>query len=243
MNQEFSNTYDDKVRAEAYDRLEFPGTYYLAYRDLPAIIRKHVSGKKAIDFGCGAGRSTRFLRTMGFDVIGGDISEHMLTFARRRDPDGDYRLIPEGDLGGFEAGIYDLVLSVLAFDNIPTMEKKLLHFQSLKRLLNQSGHIVIVVSSPEVYVNEWTSFSTKEFPQNRTAKSGEKVFVVMLDVEDRRPVEDIFWTGDNYLETFRRAGLVPVDTFKPLGNTTEPYHWVSETTIAPWTIYVLRPRR
>ena len=55
----FSNVYDNKARAESYDRLEFPGTYYLAYRDLPAIISKHVQGKKAIDFGCGTGRSTR----------------------------------------------------------------------------------------------------------------------------------------------------------------------------------------
>ena len=242
MNQEFSNTYDDNVRAEAYDRLEFPGTYYLAYRDLPAIIRKHVTGSKAIDFRCGAGRSTRFLRTLGFDVIGVDISEHMLAFARRRDPDGDYRLIPDGDLGSFATGGYDLVSAVFTFDNIPTMEKKLSLFQSLKRLLNPSGRIVIVVSSPEIYVHEWTSFSTKEFPQNRSAKSGEKVFIVMLDVEDRRPVEDILWTADDYVETFSRAGLVLIDTYKPLGNHTEPYRWVSETAIAPWAIYVLRPK-
>ena len=31
----FSNVYEDAKRAEAYSKLEFPGTYYLAYRDLP----------------------------------------------------------------------------------------------------------------------------------------------------------------------------------------------------------------
>ena len=50
----FSNVYDDKQRAEAYATLDFPGTYYLAYRDLPAIIAEHVVGKDALDFGCGA---------------------------------------------------------------------------------------------------------------------------------------------------------------------------------------------
>ncbi len=44
MNAEFSNVYDDKARADAYAKLEFPGTYYLAYRDLPAIIGEHVQG-------------------------------------------------------------------------------------------------------------------------------------------------------------------------------------------------------
>jgi len=58
---EFQNVYEDEQRAASYARLEYPGTYYLAYRDLPKIISTHVKGRKAIDFGCGAGRSTRFL--------------------------------------------------------------------------------------------------------------------------------------------------------------------------------------
>jgi predicted TPR repeat methyltransferase len=54
----------------------------LAYRDLPRIISEHVKGRKAIDFGCGAGRSTRFLRRIGFDVVGVDIAEDMIKKAR-----------------------------------------------------------------------------------------------------------------------------------------------------------------
>src|SRR5262245_40604794 len=99
MSAKFSNVYDDQTRANAYAKLEFPGTYYLAFRDLPAIINEHVQGRNALDFGCGAGRSTRFLRDLGFEVVGVDISEHMLARARERDPQGDYRLMPDGDLG------------------------------------------------------------------------------------------------------------------------------------------------
>ena len=73
MSSEFFNVYDDRARASAYAALEFPGTYYLAYRDLPTIIGEHVRGRKAVDFGCGAGRSTRFLRMLGFDAVGVDI--------------------------------------------------------------------------------------------------------------------------------------------------------------------------
>jgi hypothetical protein len=40
---EFTNVYDDAERAEAYAKLEFPGTYYLAYRDLPEIISLNMS--------------------------------------------------------------------------------------------------------------------------------------------------------------------------------------------------------
>lgn len=86
MSDEFFNVYEDKGRADAYAKLEFPGTYYLAYRDIPAILAEHTQGRKAVDFGCGAGRSTRFLRKLGFEVIGLDIAENMLAKARERDP-------------------------------------------------------------------------------------------------------------------------------------------------------------
>lgn len=239
MNADFSNIYDDRTRANAYARLEYPGTYYLAYRDLPAIISEHVLGSKALDFGCGAGRSTRFLRKLGFDVVSVDIAQHMLERARESDPQGDYRLVPDGNLDSLSSDTYDLVLSAFTFDNIPTMERKVALFRSLNHLLKPGGHIVSLVSSPEIYVNEWASFSTKDFPENRTAKSGDTVRIVMLDVDDKRPVEDILWTDEDYHEVYRRAGLALVATYRPLAKHSEPYSWVSETTIAPWVIYVL----
>ncbi|MGH9856975.1 MAG: class I SAM-dependent methyltransferase, partial [Acidobacteriota bacterium] len=101
------NFYEDSSYAAAYSKLEFPGTYYLAYRDLPQIIAKHVEGKKAVDFGCGAGRSTRFLKKLDFDVTGVDISAEMLQKAREKDPGGDYRLIADGDLSGLQSSSYD----------------------------------------------------------------------------------------------------------------------------------------
>lgn len=238
MSAKFSNVYQDPTRADAYASLETPGTYYLAYRDLPAIIRTHVSGTQALDFGCGAGRSTRFLRRLGFDAVGVDVSEQMLARARRRDPEGDYRLVPDGDLGGLPQGTYDLVLAAFPFDNVPNTEKPAL-LESLRRLLRGGGRLVNLVSAPEIYVNEWVSFSTRDFPENRRAASGEVVRIVMLDVDDRRPVQDIVCTDESYREFYRRAGLALLDAHRPLGQPDEPFAWVSETAVAPWTIYVL----
>lgn len=239
MSTDFYNVYEDGARADAYAELEFPGTYYLAYRDLPAIFREQVHGTAALDFGCGTGRSTRFLRELGYNVIGIDISEPMLTRARQRDAEGQYLLVPDGDLTGLAGNTYDLILAAFTFDNIPTIEKKVAAFSSLRLLLKENGRIVTVVSTPEIYVNEWASFSTKAFPENRTARSGEKVRIVMLDVGDSRPVEDILFTEEDYRQVYKRAGLLLVDTYRPLALETETFSWVSETLIPPWVIYVL----
>jgi len=237
---EFSNVYEDAKRAEAYAKLEFPGTYYLAYRDLPKIIFEHVKGRKAIDFGCGTGRSARFLKKLGFSTVGVDISEDMVKKAKEIDPKGDYRLVKEGDLSQFEGNSYDLALAAFTFDNIPTMEKKVKTLREIRRLLKTEGVMVNLVSSPEIYTHEWASFSTKDFPENKQARSGEKVRIIITDVEDKRPVEDIVWTHEHYQETYRNAGLQLVKTCKPLAEESEPYRWVNETKIAPWVIYVLK---
>jgi SAM-dependent methyltransferase len=234
----FRNVYDDAARADAYSRLEFPGTYFLAFRDL-SLVERHVNGRRAVDFGCGTGRSTRLLRGMGFDVVGVDISADMIRKARELDPSGDYRLVEPEGRGDLVEGAWDLVLSAFTFDNVPQAEKAA-HFSGLERLLSPEGRIVNLVSTPEIYTHEWASFSTRDFAENREARSGDVVRIVMTDVTDRRPVEDVVCSKAAYLEIYRDAGLDAVASHEPLGRDDEPYDWVNETRVAPWRIDVLR---
>ncbi len=240
MEKQFSNVYGDERRADSYADLEFPGTYYLAFRDLPELIGKHTRGRKALDFGCGTGRSTRFLKDLGFDVVGIDIAEAMLVHARQRDPSGDYRQVPDGDLSSLAEERFNLIFSAFTFDNIPGSEKRIGLLRGLTGILEEEGRIFNLVSAPEIYVNEWTSFSTKDFPENRDARGGDLVRIVMLDVPDQRPVEDIFWTDGDYREQFEKAGLGLLERHNPLGKSSDPYSWVSETRVSPWSVYVLK---
>lgn len=238
----FSNVYEDRQRASAYATLELPGTYYLAYRDLPAIIATHVTGRAALDFGCGAGRSTRFLQRLGFDVIGIDVSSHMIELARIADPVGRYQLVGDGDLRAVSDRRFDLVLSAFPFDNIPGVARRAALLRGLRRLLPDRGRIVLLGSTPEIYTHEWASFTTQAFPENRHAKSGEEVRIVMKDVADARPVVDLIWFHDDYLALFDAVELTLLGRYLPLGRPDEPYAWLSETSIAPWVIYVAGPR-
>lgn len=237
---EFRNTYADGDYADAYAQLEFPGTYLLAYRDLPHILEQHVPGRRALDFGCGAGRSTRFLRRLGFSVVGADISGEMLHHARAADPDGDYRLVADGDLSALENDAFDLILCAFTFDNIPTREKKVAILGGLRQLLAAGGRLVSVVSSPEIYTNEWVSFSTRDFvADNLRARSGDVVRIINTAIANARPVEDILCTGEAYGQIYAAADLAVVSIVQPLGRDEDGVPWVNETRIAPWTIYVL----
>jgi SAM-dependent methyltransferase len=239
VDHNFDNSWGNQTRAESYSKLEFPNTYYLAYRDLPEILSTHVKGKRAIDFGCGTGRSSRFLKKLGFTVTGIDIARDMLEIAQKLDLTGDYQLVSNGNYRHLGINQFDLVQAIFTFDNIPGWENRTNILIGLRDLLNPTGKMILLDSTPELYTNEWASFSTKEFPENRNARTGDIVRDIMHDVEDRRPVEDIFWAIPDYQKLFTLAGLKIEATYKPLGKEDEPYIWISEKEIAPWMIFVL----
>jgi SAM-dependent methyltransferase len=224
VNRTFGNVYEDEERARAYATLQFPGTYYLAFRDLPALIRRFNHGSRALDFGCGTGRSTRFLRNLGLNVIGTDISQAMLDQACALDPSGEYHLIRDNIAGEFAPGSFDIILAAFTFDNMPT-EAKTDALSALRTLLVLEGCLLLVVSSPAIYGNEWASFSTCDFLENRHACDGDRVRIIMLDVPDRRPVEDVFCTDALYRRLFESAGLRLLDVQSP------DCHWEGSDTM------------
>lgn len=174
-------------------------------------------GDRAIDFGCGTGRSSRFLKQMGFNVTGIDISKDMLEIARNFDLSGDYQLVSNGKYDHLGLNQFDLVQSIFTFDNIPGWDNRTNILKGLRDLMKPTGRMICLDSTPELYVNEWASFTTKDFPENLTAKTGEIVRDIMLDVDDRRPVEDIFWSMEDYNKLFSLAGLKIEVTYKRLG--------------------------
>jgi hypothetical protein len=93
-----------------------------------------------------------------------------------------------------------------------------------------AGCLLLIVSSPAIYVNEWASFSTRDFPENRCAGEGDRVRTIMLDVPDHRPVEDVFCTDTHYRRFFESAGLRVLEVQSPLATGEEATRWVSETT-------------
>jgi hypothetical protein len=132
-----------------------------------------------------------------------------------------------------------VALAAFTFDNIPTDAGKNAALRGLRHVLGPAGRAILVVSSPLIYVNEWASFSTRDFPENRRARDGDTVRIVMLDVPDRRPVEDVVCSDAHYRELFADAGLAVLELAQPRATGAEGIQWVSETAIAPWSIYVL----
>ena len=98
-------------------------------------------GTRLLDAGCGAGGASVLAARRGAQVNGLDAAEALLAIARRRVPEGDFRL---GDLDAlpYAAGTFDAVLAV---DVLPYVADPLAALGELRRVCRRGGRIAIAV--------------------------------------------------------------------------------------------------
>lgn len=224
--------------AETYASIGIEDTFYLAYREVAAILRKWRGGRVGLDHGCGAGRSTRFLRDWGFRVVGVDANPDMLQEARLRDPAGDYRQV-SGSRLPFRAGRFDLVLQSFVMIEYRSKDELLATLNEFRRVVRDGGVVVIVTADRSYYSLPWRSFIPSA--RKRRLRSGDLASVRLRGRKLR--FLDTYWTDADYHELFHEAGFTVQATRHPRADGTEPYCWISERRHSCWTIYVLRPRR
>jgi SAM-dependent methyltransferase len=95
--------------------------------------------RRALDVGCGEGRFCRMLNAEGVATVGIDPTQGLIDHARRRDPDGDYR-VEAAERLGFEDGAFDLVVSYLSLIDIPDVKAAI---AEMARVLAPGGTLLI----------------------------------------------------------------------------------------------------
>jgi SAM-dependent methyltransferase len=106
------------------------------------VVAEYLSGREpgvALDAACGTGRFAEFLARRGHRVIGVDSSPDMLAYARRRVPDGEFRL-GELDRLPLPSESVDVIVCALALVHVPRLDPVLAEFA---RVLRPGGDLVI----------------------------------------------------------------------------------------------------
>lgn len=225
--------------ARQHASLGLGGTFRPAFETLKELIGKHVKGRNALDFGCGGGRSARFLDTLGFTTTGVDISRRQISEARRIDPSGEYRklgLLRRRRLPGKN---YDLVLANAVFPEMHSTRKIVAALNSMKRVLSQNGKIIVVTATPEAYCHKWASYEGTIENTGKTSGSRVKLKVVGTGII----FHDYLWFPSDYLKAFEKAGLKVAEGVKPLGRPQDNEGYITETEKPFWQIYVLEPKK
>jgi len=136
-----SNGWEESAAAWIADMGEGGDFTRSAVTDAPVLARIDGRGHRtALDVGCGEGRFCRMLRARGIAAVGIDPTEALLAEARRRDPDGDYRL-GRAEALPFVDGSFDLVVSYLTLIDIDDITAAI---AEMARVLRPGGDLLIV---------------------------------------------------------------------------------------------------
>ena len=103
-------------------------------------------GDHVLDLACGQGVFCRILEKLEAIPTGVDISEKLIRSARERSKSSiRYEIRPAHALAGFADESFDVVISILAIQNIDPLEKVL---QEVTRVTKKKGQLFLVLNHP-----------------------------------------------------------------------------------------------
>lgn len=252
MSSEFHIDYTSI--SQIYAKEQPTGTLYLAFRDLPQLLKRYSllscgQPVQALDFGCGTGVSTRYLKSLtplfqnGLEVKGADISSHMLARACEADPIGNYSLLQQDQIDAPDES-FDLVFSSFVLFEFATLKKMQYALEEIKRVMKKGALFIAITGSVETYrrSNEWVSLIV-DFPQNDHLKTGDLGRVDFKVGGEVLTFQNYYWTEEDYQAAFLKSGLHLEETCYPLGNQAEEnllsWKWKSELFASPYYIFIL----
>ena len=228
-------TNDYTRSASSYALRGITGTDALAFRRLASRIPALETTGPTLDLGCGSGRSTRFLKDLGLEVVGVDVSEAMVAEARERDPGGRYELYPAGGRLPFEDGAFALVLSTWVVLELGSQQALTGFLAEAARVLRPGGSAFIVTNTADFYRHRWATCEV-DFPENAPPlRSGQTVKARLLP--EGVVVTDVYWSDQDYRDALGGAGLDVRRVAYPMASASEEEAWIDETRVAPWAIY------
>jgi len=161
---------------------------------------REIGDKKPVwDLGCGPGQTTKYLKDLGMDISGLDLSEKILEQAQRMYPEIYFR---KGNILKLEFGD-DSVAGVVAFYAIVhfTKEQVGIAFREVFRVLQRGGLFLFTyhIGEDTIYVSEFLGkdvsidvmFFTTDFIYSCLKRSGFE----NIEIVERKPYPDMEYTS------------------------------------------------
>jgi ubiquinone/menaquinone biosynthesis C-methylase UbiE len=225
--------------AQQYAQIEYSGSGYLVYRDLPRLFKQFIvqdTHYSAIDYGCGTGDSTNILTAMSFNTLAVDCNQNMLEIGRQKNKLADFQLISNNHVNTSSSS-FDFALSCLVFMEVSSVIELTKIFSEIYRILKPGGVFIFVVTTKHLYSGKWLSVDTN-FPQNHNLFSGKQVKILLTDIN--LEIDDYYWSESDYDSISQVAGFSILEKNYPLGLREDGINWKDEYTTPPYVQYVLK---
>jgi len=187
-----------------YTNAAIKGTIQYGFTALAKILGT-IQTKKVVDYGCGTGRSTKFIKELGAEVMGVDIRSDMIASAKKQYPDIVFKLI-ENAKTPFSNDTFDLAISTFVQLEMASTNEMELVANEVFRILKIGGKFIILTVNPESWGNTYQSFSSN-FPKVFARQSGQKINVKMKTKIGEIKFQDYYWETKDYLKPLENAGF------------------------------------
>ena len=111
------------------------------------------SGMRILDLACGEGSLVRELAASGADVTGSDVAPELIALAKKKG--GSFHIADAGSLAFADDASYDVVVCVLAIQNMERPEKAI---AEAARVLRPGGRLVLVLNHPVLRIPKRSSW-------------------------------------------------------------------------------------
>lgn len=218
--------------AEIYAALGITGTTYeIGFAEVARLLGD-VKGTTFLDFGCGAGRSSAFLRSLGVaHVCGVDHDQNMIAAATSHSITGlefvlidNYIPFPDNSMDG--------AISTSVFVELRTLEQMQRVCADIARVLKSRSPFVIMSTSPLAFSKCFKSFRYSACPQ---LKSGSIVNCTISCNQGEFMIQDTYWQESDYRTALDASGLVVEEITYP--TTLNSTLWkTDEVDTAPFIV-------
>jgi SAM-dependent methyltransferase len=216
-----------------YGLLGIEGTTYQIGFDAVAKILGDIAGKTFLDFGCGTGRSARFLKQLGVrHVYGVDHDQNMIDQALTQQLDGVTFLRIDGLIPLPDASV-DGAVSMDVFLEIRTRGAMTRACAEIARTLRSHAPFVLESSSPMAFGHTFRSFS---YPYAAPLRSSETTPCIVTTPGGQFVIEDTYWTEGDYVDAVEQAGLTVMRVDYP--RPRDPAAWSTDEASIPPCIVI-----
>lgn len=166
-----------RLRGQGEDRRGIGGRLYLE----PQFDINHFQGKRCLDVGCGAGRWTKSLLTLGAEVKSVDVSEHALKSTGRFNPDVERLDIFE--IAEKRSDLHESFDFTICWGVVMCTHDPKLAFGNVARTVKPGGEFYAMVYAPTYHVSDRVIEHRRNF--HRNLKTPEEKLAYAYEIADQ----------------------------------------------------------
>jgi ubiquinone/menaquinone biosynthesis C-methylase UbiE len=169
-------------------------------------------GKHILDFGCGTGMFSRWLKSTGAErIVGYDVSKGMINYARKREEKEKNGITFVTNLTDSMIGQFDLVLAVYVLPYISCKEELLSTCRDMAKLLRPKGRLLTLPIHPDFHSDpDYYRPYGLRLVSDQVRQDGGLVNLHLCYPPYDVNITAYYWSKNTLEDTLQQAGFISV---------------------------------